>query len=83
METMFDFMSVLLFLAAGGLFLTRSRHENPPPAPYLVIALVSIVGNWLGNHGGGPAAATLMVASAFLALHLASEPFREDPEERR
>lgn len=83
MATMFDFMSILLFIAAAGLFIVRSRHENPPLAPYLVIALVSIIGAWLGNNGGGPAAVTLMVASAFLALHLASEPFREDPEEHR
>lgn len=83
MESMFDFISLLLFAAAAGLFIVRSRHENPPLAPYLVIALVSIVGNWLGENGAGPAAVLLLVASAFLALHLASQPFREEPEEHR
>lgn len=78
METMFDFLSVLLFLATVSLFFLRFRDENPPLAPYILISLVCAVGNWLGNHGGGPAAVALLVAASFLLLHLASEPFRED-----
>lgn len=81
METIFDFLSVLLFVATAGLFLLRYRHEDPPLAPYLVITLVCIVGNWLGNHGGGAPAVGLLVAAAFLTLHLASQPYREDPEQ--
>lgn len=83
METIFDLLSVTLFIATAGLFLVRFRHEDPPLAPYLVIALVCIIGNWLGNNGGGIAAVALMVAAAFLTLHLASQPYREDPEESR
>lgn len=83
LATMFDLLSVLLFIAAAGLFLVRYRHENPPLAPYLLITLVSIVGAWLGNNGAGAAAVGLLIAAAFLTLHLASEPFREDSEEPR
>lgn len=83
METIFDLLSVMLFVAAAGLYFVRQRHETPPLAPYLLIALVCIVGNWLGNNGGGAPAVGLLIAAAFLTLHLASEPFREDSEEPR
>ncbi|MHA7870715.1 MAG: XrtV sorting system accessory protein [Hyphococcus sp.] len=80
MGTVFDLLALLLFAAAVVLFASRRRRETPPLAPYLLISLVSIVGNWLGNHGGGPAAVGLLMAGSFLALHLAGEPFREEPE---
>lgn len=82
MDTIFDLISVMLFISTAALFLVRFRHEDPPLAPYLVVALVCAVGNWLGNNGGGVAAVALLVAGAFLTLHLASEPYREDPEEQ-
>ena len=83
METIFDLLSVCLFIATAGLFFLRFRHEDPPLAPYLVVSLVAAVGNWLGNNGGGMAAIALLVAGAFLTLHLASEPYREDSSEPR
>jgi hypothetical protein len=81
LETIFDLLAVLLFLAAAGLFFLRLRHEDPPITPYLLIALVSAVGNWLGNHGGGLAAVALLIAGSFLLLHLASQPYGDDTEE--
>ncbi len=81
MDTIFDLLSVMLFMATAGLFLVRFRHEDPPLAPYLLVSLVCVVGNWLGNHGGGWAAVGLLIAAAFLTLHLASEPYREDAED--
>lgn len=83
METIFDLLSVLLFIATAGLFFLRFRHENPPLAPYLLVALVAAVGNWLGNHGGGLAAVALLIAGSFLTLHLASQPYADDGEEPR
>lgn len=83
METIFDLLSVTLFIATAGLFFFRFRHENPPLAPYLLVSLVCAVGNWLGNHGGGAAAVALLIAGSFLTLHLASQPYHEDAEEPR
>lgn len=83
MTTLFDFISVTLFIAAAALFFLRFRHENPPLAPYALVSLVAAVGNWLGNHGGGAAAVALLIGGAFLTLHLASEPYRENREEGR
>jgi hypothetical protein len=81
METIFDLMSVLLFIATAGLYLVRFRHEQPTLAPYLTVALVCAVGNWLGNNGGGWAAVGMLIAAAFLTLHVASQPYREDAED--
>ncbi len=81
METIFDFLSVLLFIAAVSMFFVRFRHENPPLAPYIVISLVCAVGNYLGNNGGGVAAVALLIAASFLLLHLAGEPYRESAGE--
>nr|WP_133162207.1 XrtV sorting system accessory protein [Marinicaulis flavus] len=81
MTSMFDLLSATLFIATAGLFLLRIRHERPPLAPYLVVALVCLVGAWLGNHGGGVAAVALLIAASFLTLHLASQPYSEDSEE--
>ncbi len=85
METIFDLLSATLFIAAAALFCLRFRHENPPLAPYVVVGLVAVVGAWLGNqadgHISGLAAVAFLMAGAFLTLHLASEPYRDDREE--
>ncbi len=77
MGSIFDVLTVFLIAAAVGLFLLRLRHEAPHILPYLLIGLISLVGNWLGNHGGGVAAIALLMSGAFLMLHLAGEPYRE------
>jgi len=81
LETLFDLLSVTLFIATAGLFFLRYRHEDPPLTPYLLVSLVSAVGNWLGNHGGGAAAVALLIAGSFLTLHLASQPYHDDLKE--
>lgn len=83
METLFDLMAVALFIAAGGIFFARLRHEDPPLAPYMLISLVCAVANWLGNNGGGVGAAVLLIAGSFYLLHIAGEPFAEESDERR
>lgn len=82
METLFDVLSVLLFIATAGLFFLRFRHENPPLAPYLAVCLACAVGNYLGNNGQAAVAISMLVTGAFLALHLAGEPYRDEPEEQ-
>lgn len=78
METLFDFLAVALFVAAAATFFHRLGGEDPPLAPYMLIALVCAVSNWLGNNGGGVGAVLLMAASSFFLLHLASQPYAED-----
>lgn len=76
-SSIFDILTLFLVAAAVGLFLLRLRHEMPHVLPYLTIALIGLVGNWLGNQGGGVAAVALLMSGAFLMLHLAGEPYRE------
>ncbi len=83
METLYDMMSVTLFIATAGIFFYRFRNEDPPLAPYMLISLVCAASNWLGNHGGGVGAVLLLIAGSFYLLHIASAPFNEEREERR
>lgn len=78
MTSVFDLLAVSLFAAAAGLFFVRFRHEDPPLAPYLLIAAVCAVSNWLGENGAGVAAVALLSAASFLLLHLASLPYKDD-----
>ena len=78
MTTLFDLLSVALFIGAAAMFFLRFKHEDPPLAPYIIISLVCAVSNWLGNHGAGVWAIALLVAGSFLLLHLASLPYPDE-----
>lgn len=78
MTTLFDYLSVFLFIAAAGLFFYRFRREDPPLAPYVVISVGCAIANWLGNNGIEIGAALMLLAGAGMALHLAHQPFEED-----
>lgn len=80
METLFDLMSVALFIATAGIFFYRFRSEDPPLAPYMLISLVCAVANWLGNSGGGIGAVLLLIAAAFYLLHIAGAPYAEEAD---
>lgn len=86
MSSMFDLMSTALFMAAAGMFFLRLRHEDPPLAPYVLIALACAAGNWLGEDGSPAAGVGLLIAGAFLLLHIASQPYPDEtsgPADRR
>lgn len=81
MATIFDLLAVALFVATAAMFFVRFRHEDPPLAPYILIALTCAAGNWLGEVGAGAMAVGLLVAAAFLLLHLASLPYQDESED--
>ncbi|MEL6359509.1 MAG: XrtV sorting system accessory protein [Pseudomonadota bacterium] len=81
METIYDFLSVSLFIAAASVFFYRFRHEDPPLAPYVLISLICAVSNWLGNNGAAFGSICLMTAAAFFLLQLASMTYAEDSDE--
>lgn len=78
MITVFDFYSVGLLLISLTVFLVRFLRQDPPITPYLVIACVCAVGNWLGETGGGWAAMMLLIAASFLFLACVFAPGREE-----
>lgn len=68
MFTVFDFFSLVLTLAAVGVFGYRYAKQHPPVYPYLIIASTSLVAHWLGEAGGGIFAMMLLIAAAFSFL---------------
>lgn len=72
----FDVYSLGLLAVSLSVFFIRYVKQNPPIMPYLVIACVCAVGNWLGNAGGGLAALALLVAASFLFLACVLHPYR-------
>lgn len=68
MISIFDVYSVGLLLVSLATFIVRYVRRDPPVMPYLVIACVCAVANWLGELGGGWAAIALLVAASFLYL---------------
>lgn len=82
MSTVFDWLAASLFLATTAMYLVRLRHERPSAAPYVLIVLSCIVGRWLGDTSAAAVGIGLLIAGAFLLLHLASLPYPEDGEDR-
>ncbi len=78
MITVFDVFSVSLLLISLSVFVVRYIRQDPPIMPYLVIACVCAVGNWLGDAGGGWAAMALLVAASFLFLGCLLSPWRAE-----
>jgi hypothetical protein len=75
MISVFDVYSISLLVISLIVFVVRYVRQDPPIMPYLVIACVCAVGNWLGDLGGGWAAMSLLVAASFLFLSLLLAPY--------
>jgi hypothetical protein len=75
MISVFDVYSISLLVVSLLVFVVRYVRQDPPIMPYLVIACVCAVGNWLGDLGGGWAAMALLVAASFLFLSLLLAPY--------
>ncbi|MGE0408226.1 MAG: XrtV sorting system accessory protein [Amphiplicatus sp.] len=80
MASFFDWLGASLLVAAAAMYLLRLRHERPALAPYLLVALASLVGRLLGE-GHPPVAIGLLIAGAFLLLHIASLPYPDEGED--
>lgn len=78
MISIFDIYSVSLLVVSLIQFVVRYVRQEPPVMPYLVIACVCAVGNWLGDLGGGWAAWALLVAASFLFLSCVIAPQHRD-----
>jgi hypothetical protein len=62
METVWDWVTIMLFAGLITLFLHRSSAETPQDKlwQYAPPAIACAVANWLGNNGYGIAAAALL-----------------------
>jgi hypothetical protein len=68
MVSIIDVYAISLLLVSLTMFVIRYLREEPPVAPYLVIACTCAVGNFLGERGGGLGAYMLLIAATFLFL---------------
>lgn len=81
MVSFFDVFSLGLLVASLSVFFIRYVKQDPPIMPYLLIACVCAVGNWLGDSGGGDAALMLLISASFLFLALVLTPYRSKLED--
>ncbi|NWG71689.1 MAG: hypothetical protein HXY23_08805 [Parvularculaceae bacterium] len=78
--TVFDVYSVALLLVSLTVFVIRYIRQDPPIMPYLVIACVCAVGNWMGNLADAWTkwgAMSLLVAASFLFLTCLLAPYHK------
>lgn len=77
METVFDWVTVLLFAGLITLFLQRSSMEEPPDTiwQYLPPAIACAVANYLGNEGYTVAAVAVLVLAIGYVLKVLRPSF--------
>ncbi len=63
MSTIYDFVSVAIFVALVGMFLQFSRKEDQDIAAYVWPMLGCAMGNFLGNELSGIAAWAVFIAT--------------------
>jgi len=51
MQTVFDWITVAIFIATAGTFFYRTQHEWPPLYKYLALSVGCAFANRLGNLG--------------------------------
>lgn len=81
MLSMFDLLAASLFAAAVGMYFLRARHESPTLLPFLLILWASVAGDWLAAQGLAALAVCMLIAGAFLLLHIVSQPYTERGEQ--
>ena len=65
---MIDIYALTLLAVSLTIFLKRFLREEPPVAPYLVIALTCAAATIIGQNGGERGAMVLLIAASFLFL---------------
>jgi hypothetical protein len=66
---MVDVYALTLLAISFSIFLKRFLREEPPVAPYLVIALTCAAATIIGQNGAKQGAMALLIAASFLFLH--------------
>ena len=75
MQTVFDWVTVAIFIATAGTFFYRTQREWPPLHRYLAVAVGCMIANQLGNLGYA-VPALLMIGTLIAAvIWLGSRPF--------
>ena len=75
MQTVFDWVTVAIFMAAAGTFFYRSQREWPPLYKYLAISIGCAIANQLGNLGFAVPALVMIGALIAALVWLGSRPY--------
>lgn len=78
MISFFDVYSLALLVVSLAVFFMRYVRQDPPVTPYLVIACVCAVSNWLGDSLGGWPALVLLISASFLFLACLFRPGKSE-----
>lgn len=76
MQTVFDWVTVSLFIATAGIYFYRTRHESPPLYKYLGLSVGWAVANQIGNLGYAGAALLLIALLGGALVWLSTRPYR-------
>ncbi|MEZ5896355.1 MAG: hypothetical protein R3C40_02185 [Parvularculaceae bacterium] len=83
MISVIDIYSLTLLAISLTIFIVRYFREEPPVAPYLIIACTCAIGNFLGDAGGRMGAIVLLTAASFLFLGCLLHPGAHRRRDRR
>lgn len=75
MQTVFDWVSVAIFIATAGTFFYRTQHEWPPLNRYIGVAIGCMIANELGNLGYFIPALLIIALLIAAVIWLGSRPF--------
>lgn len=75
-----NFYTIVLFLAAAGVYFYRARVSRPKLRPYAVSVGAGLLAMFVASYGAYFAAIVMFVAASFLLVYLAGEPFPEEAE---
>lgn len=73
-----DIVAAGVFLAAAALLAHRARHERPRLAAFAAAIGACGFGAWSAQEGAGVFGVIMIIAAAFLLLHLAGEPYESN-----
>ncbi len=75
-----NFYTIVLFVAAAGVFIYRARVAKPKLRPYAVSVGGGLLAMFVAGYGAYFAAIVMFVAASFLLVYLAGEPFPEETD---
>ena len=75
MQTVFDWVTVAIFIATAGTFFYRTQREWPPLYKYLAVSIGCAIANQLGNLGYYIPALLMIGALIGALIWLGSRPY--------
>jgi len=75
MQTVFDWITVVIFIATAGTFFYRTQREWPPLYKYLALSIGCAIANQLGNLGYAVPALVMIALLIGSLIWLGTRPY--------